>query len=131
MVKYGDKNYAFQNSRSTTEPTFKALRLLKFQDIVKLQTLKFVFLCRKNLSQPIFHDYYTPLKNIHMYDTRQVSNRDIYVSKVKTECYGKMTIKYNGTIWWNSLPIDIKLANTIYSFETKLKEYILNMYNNE
>ena len=121
----------FKDPRSSSEPIFKSLSLLKFIDIVKCQTLRFVFQCKNNRTLPVFDNYFIPLENIHLYNTRQVTHNNIFVSKVNTEQYGKMSIKYRGTIWWNTLPTTIKSSGTLYSFKSKLKQYILETYRNE
>ena len=58
----------------------------------------------------------------HSYSTRQGEN-SMQVPSVKS--HGKNSFGYNGTVLWNSLPIDKRSKPTMSAFKTSCKYYLL------
>ena len=51
---------------------------------------------------------------------KQNENGKWIIQKVRTENYGKETLRYRGPVTWNLLPEDIKSANSLKSFENQI-----------
>ena len=48
-------------------------KLLKIEDLYKLDMAKFMYLYEHNKLLPLFRDYFSPLKNIHCHNIRGAS----------------------------------------------------------
>ena len=42
------------------------------------------------------------------------------IPKIRTENYGKETLRYRGPVTWNLLPMEIKSTKTLKSFEDQI-----------
>ena len=104
-----------------TQSTFKELGLLKFVDINRLETLKFVYK-QLNFSNTL---QYTPITNIHNVNTRNRLN--LRTPKPKTEL-SKRFIIFRGCIEWNKLPYDIITSPNNIVFKIRVKKYLLSSY---
>ena len=104
-VVYKDENCTFEellekdNSFTVHERNLQKLALLMFK--VKHN------LCPKPV-QEIF---------------KQNENGDWVIPKIRTENYGKETLRYRGPITWNLLPLEIKSAKTLKSFEEQIVKW--------
>ncbi len=114
-----------------TEPIFRELKLLKLQDIIKLQELKFYYKYKNNklpyyLQNMPFH----PNTDTHSYPTRIQYNLHQY--KIKHE-YAKRCIRYDIPITINNFPSEVldKIdTHSLQGFAGYVKVYILQTYNN-
>ena len=104
-----------------TDPLFKELGLLKFVDINRLETLKFVY-NQLNFSNTL---QYTPIANIHNVNTRNRLN--LRTPKPKSEL-SKRFITYRGCIEWNKLPNDIITSPNNIVFKIRAKKHLLSSY---
>ena len=50
----------------------------------------------------------------------QNENGKWIIPKVRTENYGKETVRYRGPVTWNLLPVEIKSAKTLKSFKDQI-----------
>ena len=119
----------FSKSNAHTEPLFKQMRLLKIQDILKLQELKFY--CKLiNHQLPSYFNRIPIVLNsaVHQHTTRTESN--IFITRVNHE-YAKRCIRYriihtvNST--HNSITSEIS-THRIGGFSYFIKMYILSNY---
>ena len=80
-----------------TEPIFKTLKLLKINDIFKCQTLKFCYkLLNGNL--PVYFnqgDWYSPISNIHCYNTRRQNK--LFICR-KNHAFAKRCLRHEVVI---------------------------------
>ncbi len=110
-----------------TEPIFKILRLLKVNDILKLQELKFHYKYDNNLlpyylQNVLFKPY------IHSHETR--SQGKIHTWRPMHE-YAKKCIQYNNPSTVNSTPTNIieKIyTHSMQGFSKYIKQNILQSY---
>ena len=89
-----------------TEPIFKTLKLLKINDIFRCQTLKFCYkLINGNLPVYFNHgDWYSPIGNIHCYNTRGQNKLFIYR---KNHEFAKRCLLHEVIITFNNTPLCI------------------------
>lgn len=80
-------------AKTPSHPLFKELGILKFHDIYKLATLKFVYESLNKLNPIQFHSFYKYSPNIH--DTR---SNCLDPPMVRTVKYGLKALKYSGCI---------------------------------
>ena len=104
---------------------FAKLKTLKAGDINTLQNAIFMF-CLQNGQLP---SYFPPLFNlnrhINSYPTWQTNN--FHLRNPKTVLALK-SIRHTGPDIWNSLPIEIRNLNTLYSFKKAVKTMLLCTY---
>ena len=61
-----------------------------------LKLLRFVYDCVRDSPLQPFAKFFTPLKLIHNYNTRQASKGNIFFHSVNTIQYGKHSAKFAG-----------------------------------
>ena len=118
----------FSEPQSHSEPLFKSLKILKFNDIINLQILTFVFQWSRNLTPLNFNDYFQLVSSIHTYSTRQSLSKNLYLKSVKTTQYGIRSLKFTGSSLWNSLSNEMKKLPLLSSFRRNFKTSILENY---
>ena len=99
-----------------TNPLFKSTEIMKFFDLIKLETASFMF---KNNDDPIFDRLF------HNYNTRF---RDNLIPPNHDLSLFKRSMQYNGPNIWNSIPIIIKNKQNIKSFRKSYKTYLVSQY---
>ena len=126
-----------------SNPIFKELGILKVSDIFKLNVTKFIFSCLSLNIPRIFHDWFTMNHSIHNYNT--ISNTNINMKNYfeienVTETnllhtrysrlvnYGGKKLKVAGPILWNSLPKNIRNAQSVYSLKILYKKLLIDQY---
>ena len=88
-----------------------------------------VFKCLHDLAPSYLCNKFQYLKNIAIKQTRSVSDNMLSVPRPFSETY-KRSFVYSGSIFWNSLPHDIRNVENIWSFKNKLKEYVFSSLSN-
>ena len=71
----------FSEPMSHSDPLFKSLNLLKFNDII-----------------------HSDISFIHNYPTRQSVNENLFIKSIRTTQYGIRSLHFTGSHLWNSLP---------------------------
>ena len=117
----------FSDYRKHTSSLFKALKLLKFSDIVKFYTGTFMLQYSKGQLPVDFDNLFTEVKNIHGYKTRLASEKITYALTLPRTNYGIFNIRFYGPKVWNPLDESLKSMN-IQNFKKKLKNYFINHY---
>ena len=112
-----------------TEPIFKHLDLLKFNDLVKLNELKFFYkYSHQTLPQKINEIPIQPNHTIHQHNTR--SRYQIHTQLVKHE-YAKKCLEYQLPITINTTPkivLDKIYTHSLDGFAKYSKNYTLKNY---
>ena len=100
-----------------TDPIFYQLRIIKVHDIHTYQTAIFMFKYTQNLL-PLFQNIYTPNYNIHSYPTRH--RNDFHLNNPRL-LIAHRSIRHHGPDIWNSLPEQLKLCVSLFSFKATMK----------
>ena len=74
----------------------------------------------------VFDDYFKYLSLQHHYITRSISNKNLYLQRMKTH-RGLTSFSYNRIKMWNKIPININLLFK-YSFNRCIKLMLINKY---
>ena len=69
------------------------------------------------------------VKDIHQYQTRSATNGNIYTSNVNTLA-GQRDIPVAGAKLWNERPTEIRNAESLDTFSSKLKTFYLSQQQN-
>ena len=102
LQKKGIRLISFAEFRAHTSPLFSHLEILKLSDLIFLNNALLMYDFHENNLPPVFHDFFTPVSNVHKYNTRLASKDSYYISKVRTN-YGKFSFRYVGAKVWNSI----------------------------
>ena len=111
--------------REHTEPLFKQLKCLKFDDIVYTKTSNIMYKAHCDLLPRNIQLLFTKGNTVHSYSTRQQGNLHVQATNttLKQKC-----VSYIGTKIWNNLNQNIKCSRSIKTFQNKVKTMIINQY---
>ena len=117
------------NYISHTEPLYKQLSLLKVDDILKLQQLKFYYKYLHNDLPRYLQNWRFVFKcEVHGHDTRYKNK--IYTYKIKHE-FAKKCLRHNLPLLLNNLPEIVKeklMSHSTQGFVNYVKLYFLQSY---
>ena len=111
--------------RTDTCELHSSLRILKVNDIRKLNILKFVYEALNRTSIKQFHSYYRYHRDIHNRNSRQ--NDRLYPERVRTK-YGENTLNCIGSKLWNSLDQNIRNCHSLYTFKKAVRSSYITGY---
>lgn len=104
-----------------TDPIFKEHKILKLENINKLQLGTFVYnFTKANLSKT-FNNYWLYLYQIHRRNTRNKSN--LYVNYYRTNLR-KFSVYISGPLIWNQLPMTLRTSSSVSSFRHNYKNIL-------
>lgn len=113
----------FSAFREHTSPLFKKLNLLKFHDIVYVNTAFFLHQYSNAKLPDVFNDFFSLVRTQHNYNTRLASRSTYSLPSVRTN-YGKFRVRFIGTQIWNDIDESFKTHST-YTFKRKLERKII------
>ena len=79
---------------------YQKYKILKTDDVYKLELGKFMYLYHVNDLPEIFETYFLSIDHAHRYNTRSKSNGNYFVNSVRTNS-GKNSIKFLNARLWN------------------------------
>ena len=116
---------------SHTNNLFIDNKLLKLQDIFKVEVMKLV--CdfkNNNLPEDLSH-LFTLNSEINKYPTRNVCNEGLFIPKIITTNFGINSLKYSAPTLWNSIlknDISINSFKNHHSLGKYLKKQFISLY---
>ena len=109
----------FSNYNDHSIPLFKAIEIIKFEDIIFLHNAIFMCDFHSGTLPPAFSNYFTAVNKRHKYNTRLASKSSFVLPQIRTN-YGKFSIKFQGAKIWNSLSEETKSLHRL-AFKKTLK----------
>ena len=113
-----------------TNPLFKSPMILKLEHIYSLHLGKFMFSVKNNSVPSSFSRSILRTNQVNGYNTRS-SNKFIFISSVPTEesflCFF-FYYYYQGPVFFNQLNAFICDAPSLYSFQSRVKNFLLSCY---
>ena len=82
----------FSNSRTSSNPLYAKLKILKLKDIIILKNCLFVYDSLNKMTPLCFHDYFQQLQSVHSIQTKSASLGCVYVTTSNTKRYGLNSI---------------------------------------
>jgi len=116
----------FKDSHTHSAPLFKSLNILNIQDIYKVETLKFVHDCLNRSNPPQFHYYF--IYSTSNYNTASSRDNRLHTPQIRTSTYGLDSLKYNGAVLWNNVPLYIRNSPSRKLLSNKLKVLFISYY---
>ena len=99
----------FSPFSSHTNNMFFDSKLLKFDDIIRVERLKLVF-DFKNRNLPIeLVDLFKLNSDVNSHISRNVSKGGIFIPQVKTTRFGIKSLRYSAAVLWNDFIKDNKI----------------------
>ena len=93
----------FKHSADQCDLLYSKLKILKFKDQITYYNCLFVHdFFVKNLPN-VFNNYFSPLRDIHVHNTRGRGRLLLDVPRVKTRHYGSNSIRVKSSIDWNDM----------------------------
>ena len=111
-----------KNRTVHSSPLFKQLKIVKLNDLCNLSTCVFVY---KSLNNLLHSPIQFVFRNLVGYNLR---NPPELLIPFNASRQSFMFIHNRGSTLWNELPQDIRNANTIYAFKSKLKKSYFDSY---
>lgn len=105
---------------TSLEDARKQLNMLSFEELIFLNKAKVMFKATHGIS-PIYITEMFQIKSSGCDDTmtlRSDSNKNLKVPRPKVNMF-KNSLSYSGALIWNSIPVEIRNADSINSFVTK------------
>ena len=86
-----------------TTPLFKNCNILKFVDIINVESCVFINNCFNKDSFSIFKENLKSVSTTHSYNTRSASNDLLFVPSYDSVRFGRISIIHSATLTWNYL----------------------------
>ena len=108
-----------------SEPLFKNLKCLKFDDIVYAKTANIMYKANNNNLPSNVQEIFMKVNTIHSYSTRQQSNLHVQATNttLKQKC-----VSHIGTKIWNNLSQDLKHSRSVRTFQKNIKTSLIDKY---
>ena len=122
------RNVKNTNYRAHTNPIFKELEIVKFEDLLLTNKVKFMHSYYSEMAPDSFAGMFDLLSEIGIRNTR---NNEITFNYVENEpkcAFLKKLPKTTLPKAWNTLPLYLKKSETKYLFNKQLKEFCLDKY---
>ena len=96
---------------------------LSVRNLIKLDTAVFVYKEVSNWHPEQDDSPFQMLDCLHSYNTRSVSNNNLFIPRGKSQHFQK-TMSFSGSKIWNEIPTEIRMAQTLHSFKDRLKKHL-------
>ena len=112
------------DQRSSSTELLKKMHILCFEDLYEMSLMLFVFKQQHQKLPAIFDNTFIMNKEVRDRITRQ--DESIYIKSYKSN-FGKNKIQNIAAGLWNSLPDDLKIAESVNSFKSKIFKYLIDI----
>ena len=112
------------NLDAHTDPIFKELSILKFNDIHLLQLGQFMYSCKSSSLRLKFSNKFLQNSQFHSYNTRNSDALHLPYSRINVK---KFSVFFQGPKFYNSLDSEIINTNSIYSFKPLKTKLLITM----
>ena len=102
------------NARTSCDPLFDELGFLRFVDINRYLIARFMYRWYLNDVPDLFHDFFTPVSEVHSQFTTQ--SEGLFIPTFKTNL-GKTCLSYRGPFIWNKnfrLKINLDTSEAVF-----------------
>ena len=121
LISVSDKIYRLQKAamrimtfsefRAHSEPLFKKLEILKFQDSIVVNNCSFVYDYLNNKLPGSFINTFIRTDDLYKYKTRQATTGKLYIPAYNTSTFGLKCIYKRCINSWNKITTELNLAN--------------------
>ena len=111
-----------QRRDAPSNPLFKQLKMLKLDDVIKVNLAIFVF---KTINNLVSTSIQFNARFVGPYNLRYVPPLNVPFVRNRQ---AQMFIPVRGATLWNSLPENIRNSQSLFSFKKNIKQYYLSLY---
>ena len=105
-------------------PVFVSLRILKFEDIIKLQIGKVMYFYKNGFLPDSFNDMFLLNCDVHSYNTRSKNSFCLPYCRTNVR---KFSLRFQGPKIFNSLSPEIQNPSSTAFFNSKLKSFFFGI----
>ena len=124
-------NFAPFNAHTT--PLFKNCNILKFADIINVESCISINNCFNRDSFSIFNENFKLVSATHSYNTRSARNGPLFVTIYNTVRFGRKSVIHSTALKWNYLQDKLTEHNflclTPKSLKILLVKFLISEYN--
>ena len=106
-----------------TAPLFARLRILDIFKVNSFYIAKFMFSYHHALLPLSFRNLFVTNSQVHNYNTRSTANYRTHFCRTNIK---QFSILYQGPKIWNSLPVNVKISNSLSCFKKRINDLLLN-----
>ena len=133
ILQKSTKNYQFAPFNAHTTPLFRNCDILKFADVINVESCIFINNCFNKDSFSIFNENFKLVSTTHSYNTRSARNGLLFVPSYNTVRFGRKSIIHSTTLTWNYLQGKLTEYNflclTPRSLEILLVKFFISEHN--
>ena len=118
----------FRLLHSPTNYSYSKCRVLKLEDMTKMEKAKFMFKYKNKMLPISFDNYFLKLEKVHKYNTRQKIRNVYFQIHPRTESCRK-ALHHLCLKVWKEIPLEFRRC-TFYRFKKYYKSTILIKYDN-
>ena len=122
-------NFAPFNAHTT--PFFKNCIILRFADIINVESCIFVNSCFNKDSFSIFNENFKLVSTTHSYNTRSARHGLFFVPSYNTVRFGRKSIIHSTTLTWNCLQDKLTEYNFLCLTPKSLKRLLVKFFISE
>ena len=122
-------NFAPFNAHTT--PLFKNCNILKFADIINVESCIFINNCFNKDSFSTFSENFKLVSTTHSYNTRSARNGLLFVPSYNTVRFGRKSIIHSTTLTWNYLQDKLTEYNFLCLTPRNLKVLLVKFFISE
>ena len=111
-----------------TTPLFKNCNILKFADIIDVESFIFINNCFNKDSFSIFNENFKLVLTTHSYKTRSARNGVLFVPSYNTVRFGRKSIIHSTTLAWNYLQDKLTEYNFLCLTPRSLKILLVKFF---
>ena len=120
---------SFVDFNDHTNPLFSRLNIMKFNDIVRFQTVIFMYDFHHGNLPHNFNSFFSLVNKRHSYNTTLASVNSNYSLPIVKTNYGKFNIRFTATKLWNSLDETLRNLKKRPLFKKILFSRFIDSYN--
>ena len=113
--------------RTNADNLYLELDVLPVKKIFVYAIIIFMYKYMNGMLPELFRDMFTPISDIHNYDTRQAKNKKLFVS-FKSTSRGQQSITYIGPHVWNFTLSKINPICSIGSFKKHIRQLLQHCF---
>ena len=102
----------------------RSLEWLSIRQLIDYDIASFMYKVANGIVPEQIQFLFDKCTNIHSHNTRSASSGNYVIPKMKT-AKGQTAFVFFGAQVWNNLPTHIKQAQSIHTFQERLKEYLI------
>ena len=112
----------FRDSRTPVNILYNKFRVLKLEDMIDTQLVKFVFKFSNNMYPRYISNYFRGLETIHDHNTRQKAKKDFFHTCTQIS-WDKNIKQHRSLNFWKYVPMKVKH----HTFSKFKKSYMINI----